>query len=823
MPDEAQHNCNVSVVSGIIIRVLCVVCWVAGAGFGVDPALRINVLQDFSPAELNEGVSQVQGFHDESRAFLFRGSSRSVKVPEEMAHSMLQKLRGRTEFTVAVTLRQKQLNSGAIFSIRHAEQRFLELESSGQKSEVRLHFLAKGRQTHTEVFPYMLADNQWHKVSVAISASHVTLYVDCNRIYERVVAVPLMDIPEDASFWIGQRNSAHGLFKGVMQDVQIIVMPQGYIIQCPDLNRTCPTCNDFHGLVQKIMELQDILAKTSSKLSLAEERMNSLDNCYCERTCSVKGVTYREEQTWTDGCKNCTCSNGSVQCEPIVCATPECPDGSIPAYVVGECCQKCQPMCMLSGQELVEGDRRAVHHPSGVCTLFECRDHTLHRVQQECPELNCAETQQVTLTDRCCTVCRGHDFCAERNTCMEHSDCLNLEAGASCVCKEGFRPLRPDNAYCEDIDECAEGKHYCRENTMCVNTPGSFMCICHTGYIRIDDYSCTEHDECVSGQHSCDVNALCFNTVGGHSCSCKPGYTGNGTVCKALCDGLCLNGGTCISPNTCACTQGFTGQRCETDIDECSEGFVECDSQATCVNLPGWYHCECRNGYHDNGMFAANGESCEDLDECKSGRSTCSNDTVCFNLDGGYDCRCPHGHNCTGDCIHDSKVKHNGQIWVLENDRCSVCSCQMGQVMCRRMVCDCDNPTVDVFCCPECDPRLSSQCLHQNGLLTYASGDTWTENCQQCQCLQGEVDCWPLLCPPAPCDFTMVPEGECCPRCVSDPCLAQSIRNDITKTCEDEHGIMRFSGSSWVKHGTECTLCQCKNGHICCSVDPLCL
>lgn len=59
--------------------------------------------------------------------------------------------------------------------------RFLELESSGQKSEVRLHFLAKGRQMHTEIFPYLLADNQWHKVSVAISASHVTLFVDCNR------------------------------------------------------------------------------------------------------------------------------------------------------------------------------------------------------------------------------------------------------------------------------------------------------------------------------------------------------------------------------------------------------------------------------------------------------------------------------------------------------------------------------------------------------------------------------------------------------------------------------------------------------------------
>ncbi|RXN35119.1 kinase C-binding NELL2-like protein [Labeo rohita] len=126
------------------------------------------------------------------------------------------------------------------------------------------------------------------------------------------------------------------------------------------------------------------------------------------------------------------------------------------------------------------------------------------------------------------------------------------------------------------------------------------------------------------------------------------------------------------------------------------------------------------------------------------------------------------------------------------------------------MVCDCDNPTLDLFCCPECDPRLTSQCLHQNGLLTYASGDTWIDNCQRCQCLQGEVDCWPLSCPPADCDFTLVPEGECCPRCVSDPCQAHAVRHDITKTCEDEHGITRFSGSSWVKHGTDCTLCQCK-------------
>lgn len=47
------------------------------------------------------------------------------------------------------------------------------------------------------------------------------------------------------------------------------------------------------------------------------------------------------------------------------------------------------------------------------------------------------------------------------------------------------------------------------------------------------------------------------------------------------------------------------------DIDECSEGFIQCDSRASCVNLPGWYHCECRDGYHDSGLFAPSGESCE--------------------------------------------------------------------------------------------------------------------------------------------------------------------------------------------------------------------
>ncbi|XP_053111315.1 protein kinase C-binding protein NELL2 isoform X2 [Hemicordylus capensis] len=811
--------------SRVCLSTLCLLfCLSSVLGFGVDPSLQIDVLGELQLGDSVVGVLQVQGLHNGSKAFFFQGTSRSVKASPEKAELFFQKLRNKHEFTILVSLKQARLNSGVIFSVHHLDYRYLELESSGHRNEIRLHYRSGSHRSHTEVFPYILADDKWHRLSLAISASHLILHVDCNKIYERVVEKPYMDLPVGTTFWLGQRNSAHGYFKGIMQDVQLLVMPQGFISQCPDLNRTCPTCNDFHGLVQKIMELQDILAKTSAKLSQAEQRMNRLDQCYCERTCTMKGATYREFESWTDGCKNCTCMNGTIQCEALICPLSDCPFNSAPAYVDGKCCKECQLICMFEGKTYFEGERETVHSDSGDCILFECKDYKMQRVvKADCPALNCPDSQQISLSNSCCKVCKGHNFCSEGHKCLENSFCKNLEDRSVCSCRDGFRALREDNAYCEDIDECAEGRHYCRENTMCVNTPGSFMCICKTGYIRIDDYSCTEHDECLTNQQNCDENALCFNTVGGHNCVCKPGYTGNGTVCKAFCKDGCRNGGACIASNVCACPQGFTGPSCETDIDECSDGFVQCDSRATCINLPGWYHCECRDGYHDNGMFSPSGESCEDIDECATGRHSCANDTTCFNLDGGYDCRCPHGKNCTGDCIHEGKIKHNGQIWVLENDRCSVCSCQSGYVMCRRMVCDCENPTVDLFCCPECDPRLSSQCLHQSGDILYNSGDTWVQNCQQCRCLQGEVDCWPLPCPEMECEFSVLPENECCPHCITDPCQADTIRNDITKTCLDETNVVRFTGSSWIKHGTECTLCQCKNGHVCCSVDPQCL
>ncbi|XP_043404792.1 protein kinase C-binding protein NELL1 isoform X8 [Chelonia mydas] len=711
----------------ILVLWACVASARAVVGFGMDPSLQIDIITELDLVNTTIGVTQVSGLHA-SKAFLFQDVEREIHAAPHVSEKLIQLFRNKSEFTFLATLQQRASTSGVVLSIRELEHSYFELESSGLRDEIRYHYRFNGK-ARTEVFPYRMADGQWHKIALSLSASHLLLHVDCNRIYERVIDPPEMNLMPGSSLWLGQRNRKHGFFKGIIQDVKIIFMPNGYITQCPNLNRTCPTCSDFLSLVQGIMDLQELLAKMTAKLNYAETRLSQLENCHCEKTCQVNGVIYRDKDSWVedDHCRNCTCKSGVVECRRMSCPPLNCSPDTLPVHMEGQCCKVCKSTCIFGGRVLAEGQRVLTKN------CRECRNGILVKVTETCPPLNCSEKDHILPENQCCSVCR-------------------------------------------DIDECAAKMHYCHANTVCVNLPGTYRCDCVPGYIRVDDFSCTEHDECGSGQHNCDENAICTNTVRGHSCTCKPGYVGNGTICRAFCEEGCRYGGTCVTPNKCACPSGFTGSHCEKDIDECALRT-----------------------------------------------HTCWNDSACVNLAGGFDCLCPSGPSCTGDCPHEGGLKRNGQVWTLKEDRCSVCSCKNGKIFCRRTACNCQNPSVDLFCCPECDTRVTSQCLDQNGHKLYRSGDNWTYSCQQCRCLEGEVDCWPLLCPNPNCEYTAISEGECCPRCVSDPCLADQITYNIRKTCVDGYGITRLSGSVWTMVGSPCTTCKCKNGNVCCSVDLDCI
>ncbi|XP_038055355.1 sushi, von Willebrand factor type A, EGF and pentraxin domain-containing protein 1-like [Patiria miniata] len=68
----------------------------------------------------------------------------------------------------------------------------------------------------------------------------------------------------------------------------------------------------------------------------------------------------------------------------------------------------------------------------------------------------------------------------------------------------------------------------------------------------------------------------------------------------------CAAGSTCIDDvhrYICRCPPGFTGQHCQTNIDDCGTGPSPCDNGGTCVDGVGSFSCQCLPGF--------SGEACE--------------------------------------------------------------------------------------------------------------------------------------------------------------------------------------------------------------------
>ncbi|XP_058890753.1 protein crumbs homolog 1-like isoform X2 [Acipenser ruthenus] len=212
-----------------------------------------------------------------------------------------------------------------------------------------------------------------------------------------------------------------------------------------------------------------------------------------------------------------------------------------------------------------------------------------------------------TSTKPAITGCSGASVCTP-NPCLTGGSCEDLFNLFNCTCPAGWAGLKCDI----NIDECASNP--CIHGN-CADKTLSYECDCDPGYTG---KSCElEIDECE--KHRCVNGATCLDGINSYSCLCSPNFTG--PFCDqglrpdsflwhyprlrypklpvSICGNgkrnyTCFNGGNCTRTRgrrMCTCLPGFTGDRCEMDIDECKSN--PCLNGGLCRNMFNKYQCLC--------------------------------------------------------------------------------------------------------------------------------------------------------------------------------------------------------------------------------------
>uniref|UniRef100_A0A8C6D5H0 Crumbs cell polarity complex component 1 n=1 Tax=Moschus moschiferus TaxID=68415 RepID=A0A8C6D5H0_MOSMO len=188
--------------------------------------------------------------------------------------------------------------------------------------------------------------------------------------------------------------------------------------------------------------------------------------------------------------------------------------------------------------------------------------------------------------------------------------CLQLDACRSGPCLHGGRC---EDTYSSHRCSCPAGRAGPRCELQvrgCLSRPcihgncsapggAAYHCRCEPGFTGVNCESEVDHCQ----HHQCADGATCVSAANGYSCRCPGNFTGR--FCRylrlppTLCGNektnlTCYNGGNCTEfqgEMKCACWPGFTGERCDKDIDECASD--PCLHGGRCHDLLNGFRCAC--------------------------------------------------------------------------------------------------------------------------------------------------------------------------------------------------------------------------------------
>ncbi|XP_025082455.1 multiple epidermal growth factor-like domains protein 6 isoform X4 [Pomacea canaliculata] len=305
-----------------------------------------------------------------------------------------------------------------------------------------------------------------------------------------------------------------------------------------------------------------------------------------------------------------------------------------------------------------------------------------------------------------CVECSSGTYggnCSSTCTCVTNNTVNCSKVDGACTCRSGWT-----GGNCsDDINECtAHSSSPCVANSTCYNTNGSYLCVCDTGYQTHADGNCTE---CVNNTY--------------------------GTNCSSQCQCNVTNTVSChhVTAN-CTCKQGWSGSKCNDDLDECSSNTHNCtSSHQMCINSAGGFTCVCADGYHYNASMV-----CDACGPTAFGRNcslTCpcvTNNTVsCNNVNGS--CTCNSGWNGTkceqdiNECAQSPPPSCVANSTCVNTNGSYLCVCNTGyQTLLDGNCTECTNDTYGSNCSTQCQCNVTNtvSCHHVTGNCTCKQG--WT-------------------------------------------------------------------------------------------------